>query len=84
MKINHRIILVNLLIVAIVLGSTAIAFYTIMYNTLTSQSSRNIVNTSRNFTFTYRSFVEDLNEEFLTNNNRNPELLLKDQRYLEI
>jgi len=77
MKINHRIILVNLLIVAIVLGSTAIAFYTIMYNTLTSQSSRNIVNTSRNFTFTYRSFVEDLNEEFLTNNNRNPELLFE-------
>lgn len=77
MKINHRIILVNLLIVAIVLGSTAIAFYTIMYNTLTSQLSQNIVNSSRNFIFTYRSFIDDLDEEFLSYNSRNPELLFE-------
>jgi hypothetical protein len=57
MKINHRIILVNLLIVAIVLGSAAIAFYTIMYNTLTSQLSQNIVNSSRNFIFTYTALL---------------------------
>jgi hypothetical protein len=77
MKINHRIILVNLLVVAIVLGSAAIAFYTIMSNTLTSQLSQNILNSSRNFIFTYRSFVDDLDEEFLTYNNRNPELLFE-------
>lgn len=77
MRINHRIILVNLLIVAIVLGSAAIAFYTIMYNTLTSQLSQNIVNTSRNFNFIYRSYIDDLDNEFYTLVNKNPELLFE-------
>jgi signal transduction histidine kinase/CheY-like chemotaxis protein/HAMP domain-containing protein len=77
MKINHRIILVNLLIVAIVLGSAAIAFYSIMYNTLTSQLTQNIINTSRNFNFTYRSYIDDLDNEFYTLNNKNPELLFE-------
>ena len=77
MRINHRIILVNLLIVAIVLGSAAIAFYSIMYNTLTSQQSKNIINSSRNFIFTYRSFIDGIDEEFWTLNNRNPELLFE-------
>ena len=77
MKINHRIILVNLLIVAIVLGSSAIAFYTIMYNTLTAQQSKIIINSSRNFIFTYRSFVDDIDEEFWTLANNNPELLFE-------
>ncbi|MBK7631665.1 MAG: response regulator [Ignavibacteriales bacterium] len=77
MKINHRIILVNLLIVAIVLGSSAIAFYTIMYNTLTAQQSKIIINSSRNFIFNYRSFIDDMDEEFWTINNDNPELLFE-------
>ncbi|MDP2362290.1 MAG: histidine kinase dimerization/phospho-acceptor domain-containing protein, partial [Ignavibacteria bacterium] len=77
MRINHRIILVNLLIVAIVLGSAAIAFYSIMFNTLTSQQSKNIINSSRNFIFTYRSFIDDIDEEFWTLNNKNPELLFE-------
>ncbi len=74
MKINHRIILVNLLIVAIVLGSSAIAFYSIMYNTLTTQQSKIILSSSRNFIFTYRSFVEKIDEEFWTlySNNLEP------------
>lgn len=75
MKISHRIILVNLLIVAIVLGSAAIAFYSIMYNTLTSQQSKNIVNSSRNFIFTYRTFIDDLDEEFWNYAKSNTELL---------
>ena len=74
MKINHRIILVNLLIVAIVLGSAAIAFYSIMYNTLTTQQSKIIASSSRNFIFTYRSFIDDIDEEFWTIKNSNPEL----------
>ena len=77
MRINHRIILVNLLIVAIVLGSSAIAFYSIMYNTLTSQQSKNIISSSRNFIFTYRSFIDNIDEEFLTLNNKDPELLFE-------
>jgi signal transduction histidine kinase/CheY-like chemotaxis protein/HAMP domain-containing protein len=77
MKINHRIILVNLLIVAIVLGSSAIAFYTIMYNTLTAQQSKIIINSSRNFIFSYRSFIDDIEEEFWTLANNNSELLFE-------
>ena len=77
MRINHRIILVNLLIVAIVLGSAAIAFYSIMYNTLTSQLSQNIINTSRNFNFTFRSFIDDLDTEFYTLSNKSSDLLFE-------
>lgn len=77
MKISHRIILVNLLIVAIVLGSAAIAFYSIMFNTLTSQQSKNILSSSRNFIFTYRSFIDEIDEEFWTLNNTNSELLFE-------
>jgi len=77
MKINHRIILVNLLIVAIVLGSAAIAFYSIMYNTLTTQQSKIIASSSRNFIFTYRSFIDDIDEEFWTIKNSNPELFFE-------
>jgi hypothetical protein len=77
MKINHRIILVNLFIVAIVLGSAAIAFYSIMYNTLTAQQSKIIASSSRNFIFTYRSFIDDIDEEFWTIKNRNPELFFE-------
>lgn len=72
MKINHRIILVNLLIVAIVLGSAAIAFYSIMYNTLTAQQT-NTTSSSRNFIFTYRTFINKIDEEFWTIKNNNPE-----------
>ena len=77
MKINHRIILVNLLIVVIVLGSAAIAFYSIMYNTLTAQQSKIIISSSRNFIFTYRSFLDNIDEEFLTLKNNNPEFFFE-------
>ena len=77
MKINHRIILVNLLIVAIVLGSSAIAFYSIMYNTLTTQQSKIIISSSRNFIFTYRSFIDGIDEEFWTLLNNTPEIIFE-------
>ncbi len=77
MKISHRIILVNLLIVAIVLGSSAIAFYSIMYNTLTTQQSKIIKNASRNFILNFRTFTDDIDEEFWTIANDNPELLFQ-------
>ncbi len=75
MKISHRIILVNLIIVAIVLGSAAIAFYSIMYNSLSSQQSKNIVSATRNFLFSYRSLSNDIDEEFLNNKNSNPNFI---------
>lgn len=77
MKINHRIILVNLLIVAIVLGSVAIAFYSIMYSTLTAQQSKIILNSSRNFTLTYKSFTDKIDEEFWNLKNNYPEFFFE-------
>ncbi len=77
MKISHRIILVNLVIVAIVLGSSAIAFYSIMYNSLSSQQSQNIINSTRNFVFSYRSFLNDIDEEYLTQKEKNVDLLFE-------
>lgn len=77
MKISHRIILVNLIIVAIVLGIAAIAFYSIMYNSLSVQQSKNIISASRNFLFSYRSLLNDVDEEFLTIKNDNPNLLFE-------
>jgi signal transduction histidine kinase/DNA-binding response OmpR family regulator/HAMP domain-containing protein len=73
MKINHRIILVNLLIVAIVLGSATIAFYSIMYNSFSAQQSKNIINSTRNFVFTYRSLQDDIDDEFLRLKNKSPQ-----------
>jgi len=75
MKISYRIILVNLLVVAIVLGSAAVAFYSAMYNTLNSQQSKDIVESSRNFVFIYRSFINDIEKEFLSLTEKNPEQL---------
>jgi two-component system chemotaxis sensor kinase CheA len=77
MKISHRIILVNLIIVSIVLGSAAVAFYSIMYNFFYSQQSKSIISSSRNFLFTYRSFLNDIDEEFLSIKNNNPNLLFE-------
>jgi two-component system chemotaxis sensor kinase CheA len=77
MKISHRIILVNLIIVSIVLGSAAVAFYSIMYNSFSSQQSKSIISSSRNFLFTYRSFLNDIDEEFLSIKNNNPNLLFE-------
>lgn len=77
MKISHRIILVNLVIVAIVLGSAAIAFYSVMYNSLSSQQSQNIINSTRNFVFSYRSFLNDIDEEYLTQKEKNVNLLFE-------
>ncbi len=79
MKISFRIILVNLLIVAVVLGSSTIAFYSIMYNTLTSQQSKNIINSSRNFIFAYRSLINDLDDEFWNYANSYTDLLFSNR-----
>lgn len=66
MKISHRIIFINFIVVALVLGTAAIAFYSIMYNALTTQQSLNLLNSTRNFTLSYRALTNDAEEEFFT------------------
>jgi signal transduction histidine kinase/CheY-like chemotaxis protein len=50
-----------------------------MYNTLTAQQSKIIINSSKNFIFSYRSLVDDMDEEFWNITNDNPELLFDRQ-----
>ncbi len=64
MKINYRILLINFVIVALILGSSAIAFYSIMYNVLTSQQSKYLLNSANDFIYTFRNMQQDADDEF--------------------
>ena len=46
------------------MGSTAIAFYSIMYNTLSSQKSKNLIDSANNFTYAYRNKLLSTEDEF--------------------
>jgi len=71
MKISLRILLINFAIVAIILVSSAIAYYSIMYNVLSSQQSKYLLNSANEFIYTFRSMMQDAESEFyyLANNN---------------
>lgn len=49
MKINARLLLINFLVVSIILGGTAIAFYSIVADLLTSQESKRLLNSTNDF-----------------------------------
>ena len=65
MKISHRILLINFAIVVLILGSSAFAFYTVLYKTLSSQQSKILLNSANEFIYAYREIVQDSNDEFL-------------------
>ncbi len=65
MKISLRILLINFAIVALILGSSALAFYTVMYNVLTSQQSKYLKNSVNEFSSTYRDLVQSTDDDFL-------------------
>jgi CheY-like chemotaxis protein len=64
MKISYRILLINFAIVALILGSSAIAFYSIMYNVLSSQQSKYLLNASNNFIYNTRNMLQEADDEF--------------------
>jgi signal transduction histidine kinase/CheY-like chemotaxis protein len=66
MKISLRIILINFVVVVLIMGSTAIAFYSIMYNTLSSQKSKSLINSANNYTYAYRNKLLDTEDEFIS------------------
>lgn len=66
MKISFRLLLINFVTVVLILSSATIAFYTIMYNILTSQQSRQLINSANNFIYAYRSGVLEIEDEFLS------------------
>jgi signal transduction histidine kinase/CheY-like chemotaxis protein len=65
MKISLRIILINFVVVVLVMGVTAIAFYSIMYKTLTSQKSKGLITSANNFAYTYQKTLLNYEDEFI-------------------
>ncbi len=64
MKISYRILLINFAIVVLIIASSAFAFYSIMYNTLTSQRSRYLIKSANDFIYSYREMLQDTEDEF--------------------
>ncbi len=64
MKISYRILFINFIIVALILGSSAVAFYSIMYNVLSSQQSKYLLSSANDFIYTFRSLQQDADDEF--------------------
>jgi signal transduction histidine kinase/DNA-binding response OmpR family regulator len=64
MKISYRILIINFAIVVLILGSSAIAFYSIMYNVLSSQQSKYLLNSSNDFIYNTRNILQEADDEF--------------------
>jgi len=64
MKISYRILFINFAIVVLILGSSAIAFYSIMYNVLSSQQSKYLLNASNDFNFDTKDLLQESDDEF--------------------
>ncbi|MHB8579306.1 MAG: response regulator [Ignavibacteriaceae bacterium] len=71
MKISYRLLIINFAIVAVILGSSALAFYSIVYNVLSSQQSKYLLNSANDFIYAYRTQLQDIDSDFLylVNNN---------------
>ncbi|MCW8803113.1 MAG: ATP-binding protein, partial [Ignavibacteriaceae bacterium] len=77
MRISLRILLINFVIVALILGSSAFAFYSVMYNVLISQQSRQLVSATNNFIYVLRAKIIESEDEFLTLLPNEVETILK-------
>ena len=64
MKISYRILIINFAIVVLILGSSAFAYYSIMYNVLTSQQSKYLLNSVNDFVFAYREESQNTDDDF--------------------
>ena len=64
MKINYRIILINVVIVAVILGASGSAFYTIMYNVLTAQQSKHLLTSTNDFAFLLHGVSKEVDDAF--------------------
>ena len=72
MKISYRILIINFAIVVLIIGSSAVAFYSIMYNALTSQRSQYLVRSANDFIYAYRGMIQDTEDDFLYYIKRSP------------
>jgi signal transduction histidine kinase/DNA-binding response OmpR family regulator/HAMP domain-containing protein len=65
MKISAKILLINFTIVLLIIGSSAFAFYSIMFNTLTSQQSRYLLNSANDFVYSFREKMQESEYELI-------------------
>ena len=65
MKISYRILIVNFAIVGLILISSAIAFYSLIYNVLASQQSKSLLHSVSNFNSSYRQAMQETEDDFL-------------------
>jgi len=66
MRISFRILLINFVIVVLVLGIAAVAFYSTMYKVLTSQQSQHLLSSANGFIYAYQSKLIESEDEFLS------------------
>ncbi|MDH3267306.1 MAG: response regulator [Ignavibacteria bacterium] len=79
MKISLRILLINFLIVVLILGSSFIVFYNIVYDVLTSSQTRNLRQSANNFIYVYRNLQSDTEDDFILIYNRGIEKFWNEQ-----
>jgi signal transduction histidine kinase/CheY-like chemotaxis protein/HAMP domain-containing protein len=71
MKISYRILIINFAIVAVILVSAAVGFYSIVYNILTSQQQKYLLNSANVFLYAYREMLQDTEDDlvYMVRNN---------------
>ncbi len=66
MKINLKILVINFSILLLILGGSGFAFYSIMYNVLTSLQSKNLLNSTNDIIFTFENDLQTSDASFQT------------------
>lgn len=64
MKISYRILFINFFVVVLIVGSASFAFYSIMYNVLTSQQSKYLLKSSNDFVLAYNETFQNADDDF--------------------
>ncbi|MCE1188564.1 MAG: ATP-binding protein [Ignavibacteria bacterium] len=79
MKISYRILAINFLTLFIIISGSAIAFYSVLYNVLTTQQSKHLLSTANDFVYDLESRIDESERSFiqLLPVINNPELLQK-------
>lgn len=64
MKIIYRILFINFFVVVLIVASASFAFYSIMYNVLTSQQSKFLLKSSNDFLLAYNETFQNTIDDF--------------------
>ncbi len=83
MKISYRILIVNFAIVGVILISSAIAFYSLIYNVLASQQSKSLLHSVSNFNSSYRQAMQETEDDFLFLINNKKDYVFNDSKLSE-